>query len=147
MKERDLVTFGALAGFIGNIPKIVVGWIFHFLGYLRYTFEHIAAGLFVPSTFLDNPVSIAIGVITDWIIAGIMGIFILWLIRKTKGNYPIIKGLFISSAIYVFFYGAGMAVNITRASLLTPLPNLLLLFPHLLFGATVGWFIKKFHDY
>lgn len=144
MMTKDTVMFGTLIGFAGNVPKLILAWIFHFMGYLRYTFEQIAAGMFVPSDMLDDPVSIAIGVIADWTMAGILGILILTLIRKTGNDYPVFKAIMFTLAEYIFLYGALMAFNVTRASLATPLPNFLLFFPHLLYGITVGYAIQRY---
>ncbi|MFP4017427.1 MAG: hypothetical protein ACLFUI_10395 [Halanaerobiales bacterium] len=77
---KDTIIFGLLAGFVGNIPKTLLAWTFHFLGKLRYTFAHIAAGAFVGKDLLDNPVAMATGFAADWIIAGFIGViaFILY---------------------------------------------------------------------
>ena len=141
---KDTIVFGSLAGFIGNIPKIIFTWILHFLGYDRYTFIHIAAGFFVPAKYLDKPLSLMIGVISDFIMAGLFGVVLLLIMRKTGSDFPILKGVGFSAVIYLFIYGMLMALDITRASLLTPLPNLLLLFPHLILGIVSAWFIKYY---
>lgn len=143
--KQDTIILGMLAGFAGNLPKELLAWGFHLLGYLRYTFVHIAAGAFVPSEFLDSPISLLTGFFSDWILAGLMGVMILKIIRITGSDFPILKSIGISSILYIFLYGVLMALNITRASLLTPLPNFILLFPHLLFGMIVGFFIKHFN--
>ncbi len=142
---KDSIVLGVLAGFAGNIFKEAIAWSFHYLGYLRYTFVHIAAGTFVPQEFLDSPVSLTMGFIADWIIAGFMGVIIVQLIRRTGNDYPIFKAIGTSALLYVLFYGILMALDVTRASLLTPLPNLLLIFPHLIFGLFAGWFIKRYN--
>ena len=141
---KDDIILGILAGFVGNIPKEIITWMFHFLGYLRYTFVHLAAGSFVPSEFIDNPVSLATGVISDWVMVGVIGILSVYLIRFTGEKYPIIKSLFLSAFFYIILYGALMAFDVTGVSLLTPLPSLLLFFPHLAMGGGIGWFIKKY---
>jgi len=143
---EDKVMLGILAGFFGNIPKEIISWIFHSIGYLRYTFVHIAAGAFVPQEFIDNPVSLATGIVADWIMVGIIGTLTVYFIEFTDDNYPIIKSIFLSSAFYIILYGALMALDVTRASLLTPLPNLLLYIPHLAMGSGIGWFIKKYRN-
>jgi len=141
---EDNVMLGILAGFVGNIPKEIITWLFHFLGYLRYTFVHIAAGTFVPKEFIDNPVSLATGVIADWVMVGIIGTITVYFIKYTDYKFPIIKSILLSSSFYIILYGALMALDVTRASLLTPLPNLLLFIPHLAMGTGIGWFIKKY---
>lgn len=102
---EDNVIIGILAGFVGNIPKEIIVWGFRFTGYLRYTFVHIAAGTFVPKEFLDNPVSLAIGVISDWIMVGFIGVITVYFIRFTGNRYPLIKSVFVSSFFILFYMG------------------------------------------
>jgi len=141
----DTIIFGAIAGMLGNIPKTIIAWIFHYFGWLRYTFIHIAAGYFVDAKFLDNPVSLATGVLADFISAGLFGAGMYYVLKKTGFTFAVSKGFAFGSFLYLLFYGALMALDITRASLLTPLPNLLLFFPHMLYGATTCWILQKYH--
>lgn len=141
---EDKVILGVLAGFMGNIPKEIIAWVFHFSGYLRYTFTHIAAGTFVPKEFIDDPISLVTGAIADWIMVGIIGTITVYFIKYTGYKFPVIKSIFISNFFYIILYGALMALDVTRASLLTPLPNLLLFIPHVVMGIGIGWFIKKY---
>lgn len=129
IKLRDSIIFGALAGLVGNIPKTVIAWIFHYFGSLRYTFIHIADGYFVDARFIDNPVSLLTGFIADYVNAGFFGVIMYFMLRKTGTDYAELKGVFFGAFLYLIFYGSFMALDITRASLLTPLPNLLLFFP------------------
>ncbi len=141
---KDTMIVGTFAGLIGNIPKTVIAWIFHFSGVLRYTFVHIAAGYFVPVQFIDNPVSLVIGFIADYTIAAVLGVVMYLTLKKFGTDYAVLKGLAFGAFLYLIFYGAFMALDITRASLLTPLPNLLLLFPHMIFGGTTCWLLKRY---
>jgi len=141
---KDTIFFGAIAGILANIPKTVIAWILHFLGYLRYTFIHIAAGYFVPAEFIDNPVSLAAGFIADYTVAAAVGVALYLILQKTGTDYSEFKGLLLGSLLYLVFYGALMALDVTRASLLTPLPNLILFFPHAVFGMLAGWIIRKY---
>lgn len=145
-KKKDLIIFGALAGLLGNIPKTIIAWIFHYLGWLRYTFAHIAAGYFVDAQFLDNPVALLTGFIADYVNAAFFGVIMYYLLKKTGLDYAELKGLAFGAFLYLLFYGAFMALDITRASLLTPLPNLLLFIPHVIFGASTCWLIKRYSE-
>ncbi len=111
---------------------------------MKYTFIHIAAGYFVPVDFIDSPVSLATGFIADYTMAAVIGFAIYLLLKKTGIDYAVIKGVAFGAFIYLICYGAFMALDITRASLLTPLPNLLLFFPHIVFGGFTAWIIKRY---
>lgn len=141
---NDTIIFGAIAGLLGNVPKTIIAWILHYFGLLRYTFIHIAAGYFVDKKFIDNPVSLLTGFIADYTNAAFFGVIMYYLLQKTGVDYAELKGLGFGAFLYLIFYGAFMALNITRASLLTPLPNLLLFFPHIIYGLLTCWIIKKY---
>lgn len=141
---KDTIILGTIAGLIGNIPKTIIDWTMHSLGLVRYTFAHIAAGYFVSIKYIDNPVSLATGFISDFIMAGFLGSLFLIILRISGKDYPVTKGILFSAILYVILYGLGMALNLTRVTLATPLPNLLLLLPHLVFGATMGFFLKRY---
>lgn len=141
---KDTIIAGAVAGLIGNIPKTVIAWIFHFAGVLRYTFIHIAAGYFVPARFIDNPVSLTMGFIADYTTAAFFGFLMHLMLKKYGTDYAVLKGVGCGALLYLLFYGAFMALDITRASLLTPLPNLLLFFPHIIYGGTTCWLLKRY---
>lgn len=141
---KDTIMIGAIAGLIGNIPKTILAWLFHIFGYLRYTFIHIAAGYFVPADFIDNPVSLVTGLIADFTMSAFFGFIMCLMLHKYGTDYAVLKGVGFGAFLYMIFYGAFMALDITRASLLTPLPNLLLFFPHIIYGGLTCWIIKKY---
>lgn len=141
---KDTIIFGAIAGILGNIPKTILAWIFHYFGLLKYTFAHIAAGYFVPAKFLDNHISLLTGFIADYTTAALFGFIMYLMLRKFGTDYAEFKGIGFGAVLYLIFYGAFMALDITRASLITPLPNLILFFPHILYGAVTCWIIKHY---
>lgn len=141
--KKDTIITGAIAGLLGNIPKTILAWLFHYLGFLRYTFIHIAAGYFVPAKYIDNYVSLLTGFIADYTMAAFFGFIMYLMLQKFGTDYAVFKGAGFGAFLYLVFYGAFMALDITRASLLTPLPNLLLFFPHVLYGGLTCWLLKN----
>jgi len=93
---------------------------------------------------LDSPIALATGFIADYTLAAVLGIILYLIIQKTGADYAVLKGTVLGAFMYLLFYGALMALDVTRASLLTPLPNLLLFFPHIVFGASAGWIIERY---
>lgn len=61
--RKDTIISGSLAGILGNIPKTIISWIYYILGYVDYTFDHIAAGYFVDTKYLETPIAVIIGFI------------------------------------------------------------------------------------
>lgn len=142
--RRDLVATGVLWGLVGNLFKEAAVWPLHWLGWVRYTFVHIAAGYFVDQKMIDNPVALATGFLTDFTLAAVLGVLLYYLLRRTGGDYAILKGAVYGLITYALFYGLLMALDVTRASLLTPLPNLLLAFPHALYGVCTAYFLRRY---
>ena len=142
--RSDIIMFGALAGVLGNIPKTILAWIFSYFGWLKYNFFHISAGYFVDAQFLDNPLSLLTGIIVDNLDAAFFGAILYFMLRKTGGDYAEFKGFFFGALLYVVIFGTFMSLDLTRASILTPLPNFLMLFPHAIYGVVTAWIIKKY---
>ncbi|HHX76730.1 MAG TPA: hypothetical protein GX697_00045, partial [Firmicutes bacterium] len=105
---------------------------------------HIAAGFYYSAENLNAPLSMVTGYITDWTIAAVFGIILLLILRKTGTDYAIFKGVGYGSLFYVVAFGIGMALDITRATLVTPLPDFLLLMVHLVIGGVTGWVLEKY---
>ncbi len=144
--RRDILIFGIIAGFIGNIPKLIITQVFHYFGWVKYGFIHIAAGYFVSKEYIFEPLSLATGILTDFFTAGLMGVLFLYIIRKTDNDYPVIKSLIMGVSVYIVLFGTFMALDLTRASLLTPLPNFLLIIPHTVLGLVVGIIIERYDE-
>ncbi len=129
---------------VGNIPKTMLTWAFHFLGWTRYTFEHITAGYFVSTKFLDNPISLVMGFLGDYTLSGFFGVIMYLMLKTTGTDYAKLKGIAFGFFVWIVFFGILMALDVTRTSILTPLPNLLLLAPNAVFGLTTCWFIERY---
>ncbi|NLM46886.1 MAG: hypothetical protein GX200_08810 [Firmicutes bacterium] len=144
LKIRDTIIAGCLAGWIGNVVKEAMVWTFYFLGWIRYSFVHIAAGFYYSAENLAAPLSLVTGAITDWTIAAYFGTLLLLVLRFTGTDYAIIKGIAYGSLFYFIAFGIGMALNLSRATLVTPLPDFLLLLTHLVMGGVTGWALEKY---
>ncbi len=144
LKVRDTIVAGALAGWMGNVVKEALTWTFYLMGWTRYTFVHIAAGFYYSAENLNAPLSLVTGAITDWTIATTFGVMLLLILRYTGTDYAVFKGIAFGSLFYVLAFGIGMALDITRATLVTPLPDFLLLMAHLVIGGVAGWALEKY---
>lgn len=142
MNKKDLIFTGSIAGILGNIPKTLLTWTFYFMGLTKFTFVHISAGYFVSDKYLNHPLSLLVGFISDYTLAGVMGVLILLLLRYTGSDYALYKGAGFGTLMYIFLFGVAMAIDVTRVSITTPLPSLILLFPHILFGLTTAFLLS-----
>ena len=138
----DIIIFGPWPEYWAIFPKRFWLAVQHFwLG--KVYFCHCRR-LLCGCKFLDKPVSLAAGFITDYIVAAFLGTIMYYLLRKTGAEYAELKGLFFGGLLYVVVFGTFMSLNLTRASLLTPLPNLLMFFPHAVYGIITCWILKKY---
>ncbi len=146
-KIKDTIIAGALAGWTGNLVKEILTWFFYAMGWVKYTFVHIAAGFYYSAENLDAPLSLVTGFLTDWIIATSFGVAALLMLRYTGTDYAIIKGTAFGGLVYVITFGAGMALDVTRATLVTPLPDFLLILSHFAIGAVTGWTLERYFSH
>lgn len=140
----DPIVLGAIAGAIGNVPKAILTNLFQYFGWVRYTFGQLAAGLFMKQEVLSNPLVLLVGYVTDFTVASLLGVVLVYIIRNTGNDFEIFKGLLIGLASYIFLYGIMLRLHITSGNLATPLPNFLALPPHIIFGMLSGWVIKHY---
>ncbi|MCK8816971.1 hypothetical protein MWH28_06235 [Natroniella sulfidigena] len=138
----DPIALGSIAGIVGNIPKEILAIIFYSFGWKRYTFTHLAAGLFVPKEFLANPLALIVGFVTDFTVAGLLGVLLAYIIKNTGNIYPTFKGLLIGLVSYIFICGLILKSGITSVNSAIPLAKFSALLLHIIFGIVSGWFIK-----
>ena len=143
----DPIMMGAVAGLIANILKAVGSWSFHLMGWLQYTTSHIGAGYFVGLEFINEPVALAIGIIVDFTIAAFLGVILYQLLKFSGRDYAIWKGVGLSLFFYISLAGISLSADLTRVTLLTPLPNLMLIITHIIFGVTAGWILGRYAEF
>lgn len=135
---------GAVAGVVGNIPKTILSIVFYYFGWIRYTFNQLAAGIFMKQEILSNPLALVVGYITNFTVAAFIGVVLVCIIRKTGNDYEIFKGILAGMASYIFLYGIMLRLNITIGNIETSLPNFLALLLHIIFGMLSGWIVKHY---
>jgi hypothetical protein len=143
MKKDTLVVCG-LAGIIGNIPKEFLTWGLYFAGIVKYTFVHFCAGLVVnPAIYVNEPLSLVIGVMIDYTIATAFSLALYLGMRKTGTNYWFLKGLGFGMFVFLICYGF-MRPTFSLKIESPPLVALMYMIPNLLYGITTSWFLKRY---
>lgn len=143
--KRDILLFGGLAGVVGNIPKEILTWIMYFFGWIKYTFDHICAGIYVSPSYLREPSALLLGIMVDFVQAGIFGGSILYILKKTGGEERwVLKGLVLGFGMFLICFGGLRRMMSPKIMIVTPLENLLYLPPNVIYALTTTWFIKKF---
>ncbi|MBM7623360.1 hypothetical protein [Sporohalobacter salinus] len=133
-----------MSGVLCNLPKIILMGIFKYTGLIKYSFAQMSAGVFIREDALSNPFSLAIGVVSDFAVASLLGILLVYIMRITGKDYPISKGVLYGIMIHIVVYGVAKTLNITSVELLNPLANFIVLFPNIIFGIFNALFIERY---
>ncbi|MGF7184834.1 hypothetical protein GGQ84_000919 [Desulfitispora alkaliphila] len=139
--KKDIIIFGAMAGMIGNVAKLVVAFILYYLGLINKTYIHIAGGYF-ESKGLENFLVLLNAVINDFFYAAFLGVLIYLVLKLTDMKYIKIKGLLFGGFIHLINNGILIFGDLNKISI-DEQTSFLLLVPTLIFGLSVCWFIEK----
>ncbi len=145
MLKQDVLIFGAIAGIIGNIVKLILVFILHSIGFIQYSFGHIAAGYFVQLNDVNSLPSLINGYFSDFIYAGILGIIIYIILRNTSFYLAEVKGVIFGGAIHLMNNGILLFSQINSVHDLPAQTHLMLLFPSMLFGLITCIILKRYH--
>ncbi|NLG84755.1 MAG: hypothetical protein GX493_09180 [Firmicutes bacterium] len=99
--RQDSIVMGALAGTVGNLVKEFVVCPMYFLGWIHYPFVHLAASFFVKRSTIRNPLSLAKGFLTDYSVAAILGIFLLYVLTYTGKDHAVFKGMLLGLFVHI----------------------------------------------
>ncbi|WP_041667272.1 hypothetical protein [Acetohalobium arabaticum] len=118
--------------------------IFKYLGLVKYNFTQMTAGIFVRESALSSPFALAVGLVSDFAVASLLGIILVYIMRMTGKDYPISKGFLYGVMIHIVVYGLAKTLNITSVELLNPVSNFIVLFPNITFGIFSALFIERY---
>lgn len=104
----------------------------------------MSAGIFINEGALGNPFALIMGYISDFAVASLLGILLVYIMKITGKDYPISKGFLYGVMIHIVVYGLAKTLNITSVELLNPLSNFIVLFPNIIFGIFSALFIERY---
>lgn len=104
-KIRDRFIAGVIAGLIANLPKQAIEWTAYSLGIAKEVGSEKAAGFFLPRSQVKTPMGRFIGIVSDHIVAAGLGLFDVYLMTFTGGDYPVLKGIACGHATWGAAYG------------------------------------------
>lgn len=106
-KINDPVILGIIAGLAGNCLK-TAGNLFnrYVLKVSQFTYIEVAAGLFMRRKESHKPLGQIVGGIADFLIGSMMGVPLVYLLKYTKKDYALVKGIGIGGLIWIGMYGA-----------------------------------------
>ena len=144
---RDKLTFGALAGicsvFVMEVPEIIL-WK---LNILPHPLFHLLGSLFMPVDTLHHMyLGELMGFVASKVYGALLGVVFIYLLVFTGHRFFVAKGLIYGAAIWLLSYGGLASIPMVRLSVhqRMPLEILLIFFLHLLYGLTLGVFVRTF---
>ncbi|HHT49829.1 MAG TPA: hypothetical protein GXZ98_11125 [Firmicutes bacterium] len=147
---RDKVLLGALAGIFANFVMEIPELILWKMKILSHPLFHYLGSLFMP---VETSHHIYLGEVMGFVGTKVYGAFlgVVFIIFLTYSGYRFVlsKGLLYGAFLWLFSYGGLASIPIVKLSTTyprMPLENLLFFLLHLLFGFTLGLFIKVCAD-
>ena len=134
---NDIFTFGAIAGIIANIPVNIFDYILYRLQINKVFIWQISASAFVERKDIKTTLGLIIGAVNDYIMAGIKGVFVMYLLYFTGEEFYIFKGIAAGLFFWVAFFGTALRLKIARIDPVEPITNLTHLAWHVLMGGLI----------
>lgn len=135
-KIKDRIMLGVLTGLAGNVVKLSITKVAKKLGWADIDGPVKAAGMIVPTYKTATSGGMAVGYITDSIIAAILGITTVYLLSFTGKDKAALKGAFSGQAMWGILYGMLSTMGATKISPVYPRTALTEFVAHTAYGAT-----------
>lgn len=137
---------GVLGGAGGNLAKLVIGNIGHRLKVAEVDGPDIAAGMFIPPHRLAVSEGKIVGVLGDFVIAGILGVSTVYLLSLTGKNHAAIKGAIAGQFMWQELYGMLATAGVTRVNQYSPKTVLNEFLSHTVYGLVTATLAAKLGD-
>lgn len=143
---RDSLTLGLVSGFMGNLAKGLFNLITWKSKNNEVLYSHIAASMFFRPRRIKKRGSLFVGSLADLTAGSILGIPLVYLLKKTgKDNYWV-KGAGFGALLWTLLYGAGHNFNLFLFKPKKSRSSLLAFIEHLLFGVVTAEVAVKLAD-
>ena len=142
---KDRILAGSIAGMIATLIKSIPNLILWKLGIVKYLYFHLAASALIKPTSVHTTLGLIVGVVTDVITGGSLGIITVFLFKFTGHDYWWYKGLLVGNMVWL--WGMGILINLGAARIVPvePLFRLTSLLDHQLFGLIMAYLIIKLY--
>lgn len=141
----DRILLGIVTGIICGIPGRVVNDLEYHSGLTDIKYGQMASSLFMPKNKVNTKEGIIIASITNHTMISITGVLITYLLSATGRDKAMVKGMGVTSSIWVAIFGLASRFNLTLTSK-KPLSSILSFIDHAIFGALCGIFAAKVGD-
>lgn len=146
MKIQDRLLLGIVAGLGGNLAKLAIGKTGKKMQWAELHGPDMAAGMFIPPVKLASTQGRVAGLIADSVIAGVLGVVIVYGLSLSGRNQAPIKGLATGSAMWTGVYGIASAMGLTKVKPHSPTTVLNEFVSHSIYGLVTATLAVKLGD-
>lgn len=157
IKLRDSITLGLTSGLMGNLAKGLFNLFFWRSKKSETLYSQLAGSMFIKPGLRKQKSPSLIGNLADMSTGSILGVPLVYIMKKTgKDNY-LIKGLGYGAFLWLLLYGAGHNLDFYILKPQKYKSNLSAFFEHIIFGistahasvklATPGTFPDEKYDF
>lgn len=140
---KDKITLGAAAGILANLITSIIDIVLYKLNINKFIHFHIAASAYFPVRDVNTLPALIIGGISDFTVAAVFGVIIVYILFLTGTDYFYVKGLMVSLLYWLLLYGMILRLNIARIDPTDPGTNLVHLATHIILGLLISWIVTK----
>ena len=137
-KISDRFLLGVLSGLGANIPKLVIARTAKKLKLVEIDGPEKAAGMLVPPHSLILPAGKIVGYLADSVIAGMLGIVMVYLLSITGKDKAVWKGALAGQSMWVGLYGVLASFGATKVQPVSPTTVLSEFLAHTAYGAAAA---------
>lgn len=146
LKIKDRIILGIVSGVIASLPGRFINALEYRTGLTDIQYDQMASSLFLPKNKIKTGEAKVTGSIINHTMVGLTGILITYLLSATGRDKAMIKGIGVTSALWITIYGLAPKFGVKVKSKKTFAP-ILSFIDHALLGSLCGFFSSKLgHD-
>ena len=144
IKIKDKYTLAIIATLFANTIKNIIDCLFYWLNFTEHSICHIAASTYFSISDTKTIPALIVGILTDYAVAAILGLVIVYILHYTSTDYFWVKGLSIGLLSWLFIFGMVLRMKVGRINPIDYGTNLINLIEHMLLGILIAFFIVKY---
>lgn len=141
---KDKYTIAIIATLVANTIKNVVDYGFYLLNITEHAIYHIAASAYFSVEDTRTLPATIVGIFTDYAVAMILGLIIMYVLSYTSSDYFWIKGISVGLLSWLLVFGMMLRMKVGRIDPIDPGTNVVNLTEHLLLGVLIAFLIVKY---
>lgn len=141
---KDKYTLAIAATLIANTIKSIIDYSLYLFNITEHSIYHIAASAYFSVADTRTIPALIVGIFTDYAVAMILGLLIVYVLYYTSSDYFWLKGISVGLLSWLLVFGIILRIKVGRIDPVDPATNLVNLVEHLLLGALIAFFIVKY---